>query len=411
MANFEAVDLRIQDGGGAVFEIATGNVDASFSYSLEGVGEVVLPSKGGVAIVRGLDVSDYDEAVRQSREGANRALDMSLSRGGVPLLLDHYKQPVIVWWKSGANVTLRIVSVSYMTMRFSATVTVRNAQGEIVPPTPLPDIPWDESLRFYRISEASSDLFDSFRNLYLAIEALLSSVSPPTIRSNGRAEPEGEWLERVLRLVSGAIDLEPFAPLSNRASHNAIFDELYGALRTAIFHAKRGHNVWLPQEWSDRERIAEARERYAKMYRALLHEYLGITFGGGGLSAAAFGNMTAAIFDNAGVYVSDDPTRHTDEPKGEYGIAPAGGRVCHLPTVPATEYEADYAAGVMGVESGDAIMASVQGIRRFGTIHNGQLAMVENLKAALDTSGIERVEVVLVAKNRNYGDPRRDFES
>src|SRR5699024_5129401 len=120
---------------------------------------------------------------------------------------------------------------------------VRNAEGKIVHDPPPPQDEWHESLRFYRISEASNDLFDSFRNLYLAIEALLSAVSAPVVNPSGSPEGEGAWLKRVMRQVSLVVDLSPFAPPSSKAPHNAIHAELYGALRTAIFHAKKGRSV------------------------------------------------------------------------------------------------------------------------------------------------------------------------
>lgn len=411
MASFEGVDLTVGKGGGAIFEIANGQIDREFAYSLEGGGNVLLLAKGEVAIVRALHSSNYEECVAVAREGANRALDMSLLKAGAPLFLDHHRQPQVVWWRGATGVTLRIVSVIPLTMRLSITGVVRNAEGDIVRTPPPPQDDWDESLRFYRTSEASSDLFDSFRNLYLAIEALLSVVSPPEIKPSGRPEPESDWLPRVLRQVQTVVDLEPFAPPGPKAPHNAIYEELYGALRTAIFHAKRGRSVWLPQEWTNRDRITEARERYARMFRDLAKHYLNVSFGGSGLSKHGFAAMAEAMVKDATVYVSDDPTRHVDEPKGEYQIAPAGGRVFRLPTAVASEFADDFTAGVVGHESGDVIMGGVDAIRRFGTLQNEQLAMVENLAGALDVSGVDRVEVILIATNRNHGAPRRDFDS
>jgi hypothetical protein len=64
------------------------------------------------------------------------------------------------------------------TARFNATVQVHDADENVVDPHPPPPKAWHESLRYYRVSESSTDLHDSFRNLYLALEALLSSVAP-----------------------------------------------------------------------------------------------------------------------------------------------------------------------------------------------------------------------------------------
>jgi hypothetical protein len=410
MASFNGVDLEVAGGAGGIFEVSTGKIGADFEYLLDG-GSALLDAKSNVVIVRGLDSRSYVDALSSAREGANRALDMSLTKRGSPLFLDHHSQPQIVWWSGVDGVTLRIVSVIALSLRLSVTGVVRNAQGEIVHSVTEPQKHWDESLRYYRTSEATGDLLDSFRNLYLGIEALLSLVSPPAIKENGRLEGEGEWLRRVLREVHGKVDLTLFAPASPKAPYNCIVDELYGALRTAIFHAKRGRNTWIPQEWNSRDRIIEGRERYARMFRALATEYLDVTFPSSGLSKDGFAAMNKPIVTDSVVYVSDDPTKHQDEPRGNYGIAPAGGRILKMATYPATELPDDETAGVFGVESGEVVAESIGGIRRFGSLLNDEVGMVENLAGSLDTSGVDRVEVVFLVKSRGYGAPRRDFDS
>jgi len=65
----------------------------------------------------------------------------------------------------------------------------------------------------------------------------------------------------------------------------------------------------------------------------------------------------------------------------------------------------------MGVESGARIMQNIAGIRRFGTVRGDDLYMIENLSGSLDVTDVDRVEVALLATNRNYGAPRQDFAS
>ena len=50
---------------------------------------------------------------------------------------------------------------------------------------------WDESLRYFRLSQATDDLFDAFRNLFLALESILSLKTPQ--QSEGS---ESKWLRR-----------------------------------------------------------------------------------------------------------------------------------------------------------------------------------------------------------------------
>lgn len=97
-------------------------------------------------------------------------------------------------------------------------------------------------------------------------------------------EGDSDWLKRALRVVGQTVDLTPYASSSPQAPHNAIHRELYVSLRTAIFHSKKGRTTWTPQAWSSRAMIVEARIRYARMFRTLAAEYLGMRYPSGGFA-------------------------------------------------------------------------------------------------------------------------------
>lgn len=91
--------------------------------------------------------------------------------------------PFAVWAPSPGLPVLRIVSEVHTT--FSGTVGG--------PPHP-PCAAWHESMRFFRVSQTTDNRFDAFRNLYLALESILSKIAPVKSRANGRSdEGEGEW--------------------------------------------------------------------------------------------------------------------------------------------------------------------------------------------------------------------------
>ena len=248
-----------------MFEVPSGNGDSDFIYPFGDGSAVVLPANAHVAIVRGVDITGYEDGVALAREIANRALDMSLTKGAPPAFLDHHKQPEVLWWHEAGTTKLRVLSTTGLTMKMTVTGVVTDANGQIVHQLLPPETPWHESMRYYRVSEATNDLFDSFRNLYLAIESLLSTANPPVIDSAGRPEREGDWLRSALHEAHTRLDLSSFAPASRKSASNAIFHDLYGGLRTAIFHAKQATRTWLPQEWRDRGTIIEARQRYARL--------------------------------------------------------------------------------------------------------------------------------------------------
>jgi len=117
------------------------------------------------------------------------------------------------------------------------------------------------------------------------------------------------------------------------------------------------------------------------------------------------------ILDGYEAYISNDPTRVEDEPKGEYGVAPAGGEILIIPTSSATDMSADWRRGVMGAEEASTVHNTLGEVRRFGVLHDKKLAVVGNLAAPLIVEGLQEVQVVLLIEGRNYGAPRQDFES
>ncbi|KRF22922.1 hypothetical protein [Phycicoccus sp. Soil802] len=409
MASFGAVDLGT--GGAGVFELTSESDDVEFVHKASDGTVVVIPPSEKFIVVQECPGEDFDEVNRNALAAANRAIDIHFGQGGRPLALAHLSSPFIVCWKAPVGRILRIVGRLHMNLRIRATAVVRDTEGNIVTQPPAPPKVWHESLRYYRLSEAATDLFDSFRNLYLAIESLLSGEVPPAEGPRGRPEGDSAWLARALRKVAEDVDLSPFAPSSAKAAHNAIHEDLYVNLRTAMFHAKLGRETWTPQDWSSRSPIVAARIRYARMFRALAAQYLDVPYPSSGFFSAYWAETIEQQLLAYTVFVSNDPTLVSDEPTGEYQLSPAGGRHITLPSSLAEDVSQVWTRGIVGVERGTSVVGAIGEVRRFGTVRGDALAMVENLREPLRLDGIEELQVVLLVEGRNYGQSRRDFET
>ncbi|MBC7596838.1 MAG: hypothetical protein H7288_23445 [Kineosporiaceae bacterium] len=409
MASFGGVELG--KGGLAVFEVTSVSDDEEFVLRMPDGAEIVIPASSKYVVVRNCPGAGFDEVHEKAREAANRGIDMYFGQGGRPLVQAHQDSAYIVGWTSSFGWVLRIVGRNLLSTRFRATAEVRDADGNVVVQAARPPKAWHKSLRYYRVSEASTDLYDSFRNLYLAIESLLSEVVPPVTRANDKLEGDSEWLKRSLRELGQTLDLRPYAPVSPKAPHNAIHHELYENLRTAIFHAKTGRRTWVPQEWSSRATIVAARVRYARLFGALASQHLDIPYPAGGFFKAHWEQGWEANLADQEVFLSNDSTKVEDEAVGKYQLAPAGGDFMRLPTSPAEDMAADWRRGVLGVEVASTVHETLERVSRFGTLHDGELAIVDNLQAPLVVDGLARLEVVLLVEGRNYGQPRQDFET
>ncbi len=157
--------------------------------------------------------------------------------------------------------------------------------------------------------------------------------------------------------------------------------------------------------------IVAARLRYARMFRALASRYLDIGYPAGQFAKVFWQEVWEGQLADHQVFVSNDPTKTEDEPTGEYQLAPAGGDLLKLPTLPADDMATDWCRGVTGVEVASTVHQSLGVVRRFGTLRDGELAMIDSLYAPLVVDGLVELQVVLLVEGRNYGQPRQDFES
>src|SRR5579871_2257152 len=144
---------------------------------------------------------DYETAVEDAISAAQEALDLVAAEGGPALTIEGAETGHIVWWTETRGIVLRDMAIEDLGFRFSGTAEVRDAAGNPAPPP----VPWHESFRYFRISQTTGDLFDAYRNLYLAVESLLSTVVPMRLNAAGvPGEGEGQWLRRALTQIHPA---------------------------------------------------------------------------------------------------------------------------------------------------------------------------------------------------------------
>jgi hypothetical protein len=271
VASFDELPLRL-DAGGAVI-LLTQRPGRNWVERLpEGVEVRVANSSPGIT-VEGFDSDcSLDELPALTRDYANRALDLMAVRSIGSYALADQESPFICW--SGVpHATLRVVSEVHA--NFSLTVG-----GQ---PNPPPAV-WHESMRYFRMSQTTTDLFDAFRNIYLALESILSTIAPIQLKVNSRpAEGEGAWTKcalgeaaRVLQSHNSSMTFDRY--LANPPAGgavNMVFDDLYRAVRNAVFHAKNGRVFALPQNQRDRQQVADSLARYAMLYTDLAEPVLG----------------------------------------------------------------------------------------------------------------------------------------
>jgi hypothetical protein len=212
LASFQGIPLlspRLRPAGALLLLRQPSDVAAV--EILDGLVEVETRPGVAAVVVRGLHASDAVSALDVAPEYANRALDIMGIRGKRSMALDDVAVTNVTWWNNGSELVARLLATSSMSVSLSATAEVRDASGNLVPPPPTSSPTWHESMRYFRMSQTTDDLFDAFRNIYLALESVLSHIAPVRMRPNGRSdEGEGQWLKRALNVAVQTVDLKQF---------------------------------------------------------------------------------------------------------------------------------------------------------------------------------------------------------
>ncbi len=327
------------------------------------------------------------EAIRVVQE----ALDVWAVKGVMARTLAAVGDEHILWWEEvdGAR-ACRIWFTIRLNPQFEARAEVRDRDGNLVPPRPEPVIEWHPSFRFFRLGQATTDLVDAFRNYYLALEGVLSTIEPVLLRPNGRpAEQESAWLSRALPKAATLVDLREYvAPGVGGNPIDAIRAEIYAGARTGTFHAKTGAAVLLPHDDATRTKLRDSVSRLRRLYLDLAQVALGFKFlGGGGLAPAGFQAMGSA-FGSDRFYASSDPV---DEGAVEDSRLPA--RIAYFDSMHVAELDDEYHvayAGKLQVSEWNYGL-----IRQVGTLRDGSIAAYEDLEGELDVEDLDYVECVI----------------
>jgi len=376
-------------------------------------GQVEVEVRPGVAaiVVRGLDASDAPGVIAEAPEYANRALDIIGMRGRSSIALDDVSGTNVTWWHDGTEQVVRLLSTSTMSFSGSATIEVRDANGDLVPPPPEQSPIWHESMRYFRMSQTTDDLFDAFRNIYLSLESVLSHSAPVHLNAQGRpTEREGDWLKRALTVATQSVNLKMFLRNPGAAATDGVdevYQELYIDVRTAIFHAKSGRPVLLPQDLSQRELVADAKERYARLYLALAEQTFNTRFLLGGPTTYAASEIGKAVAREAKVAVTSDTTPASSH---DNALSPNGELVHAFTAVHAPELDEPFVMFHKGNAS-SAMLTPIDSVSRFGSIHDqtGELLIVDRLPGSLALAGFERVEVVIGVRIASGNAPRTRY--
>lgn len=237
---------------------------------------LVTVRKGAACVTVALTaLADIDAARASAWRVVQEAFDVLAARTRTALATSLGEREYMIWVRTGDAYDLTCVDTADAMWSMNLQLSTSSA------PVPPPTLPFRHhaSLRFYRLSQLTPDLFDAYRNAYLALECLISDESP-----KGPSESELNWLKRVIRdsfatAIPSGLQVEP------------ALDAIYRDGRNRVFHAKSGESFFVPQG-PERQEVQMLFETLTLLLVCLLQHKLGPA------SACRWGNMSQSLYDS-----------------------------------------------------------------------------------------------------------------
>lgn len=348
-------------------------------------------------VVRGQHSLADSALIDAAIDVAHRALDLTSTEHRDHLVTDAAADNHILLFQRGSRVVLQFCGMCDfpVSVQISAP-SVINAQGVVVPQPPAPAISWSPALRYYRLAHSANDLYEAYRNIYLALEALLSAF----VRRLPK-EREGVWLRRALTYVSSRANLVRFAPSGTNPVDHFMASQ-YSAIRGQLFHAKAGASI-TPHQRIQYGAVVAAFESLVQIWEEIARAWLPLSRGSGVMTNAGFAAWMGSWLPVEMVLTADtSPPSKTDTmaspqrlpvhplSQAQYLGEQRPGRVLTTATVNVASLPANQTVG------------RVAGIDR--TTQN--VAFVGHIEGGLDLADVDDFEVAQSFRLYNLGQPR-----
>jgi hypothetical protein len=378
---------------------------APFTYTTrQGDWYVEFTTESNNVVARTTYEMSYDAVQSGGFSAIQEALDVLSVKGFFSSNLEDPAKSSICVYRKDRKAVLAVYSLFDLSMGVQVEITQIDASGKEVKPPSLQEPVWNESFRYYRLSQCSSDLFDAYRNLFLAFESILNSIC-----KKKHSEGEGAWLKRALAAVVAKISLAHFTPTGNEDPVSYIISSQYKNIRCKLQHAKFP-DAQLPHAQLTPQDVMQAYNELIHIWRHIAEAYFRVPVGGGVITYIWFSKMMENVFQlGASIhYTSDTSPPASDDTK----VSPSG-----FPShkFGLSAYAGQVKPGVVRIVGKESVVTGSERykkpIYRFCTVTNSVLFGVAYIKPGLTISGVDEWEYIHDLRLINLSQPKVEFET
>jgi hypothetical protein len=375
--------------------------EIDFSWESQDSRWQVELSRGNANVVaRSHDSQAYDSLVTSGLEQIERCLDIVAVVKPITLILDHPETSHIAVFQRDKESVLRHFSICALGIKTEASVEVRDKDGNIKPLPPIPEPSWTWAFRYYRLSQASQDIFEAYRNLFLSLEALLHSVCPHL-----PGEGERTWLKKALSKASTKVPLARHVPMNITDPIDYLLQSQYEDIRCRLFHAKFP-DALLPHKELNPTDVLSAYEALLRLWRDIAQSYFQVPGGRSVFTYQGFKFLMDGVFKPPlSLYFTEDnsPAQEDDTQVSPLGLATF--------KLEQSQYSGETKPGVVSWR-GELTLLDIHkrlSIHRVCTLLDETLEYVGFIKDGLSPSGVDIFQTYQCVRLVNRSQPKTIF--
>jgi len=393
------VDPKGEVAGAAFTLFSPSSADALLSLQ---DAEIELRKGQRNVVVRFTNTGDARTAFAQGHKFAQQGLDLMSVLGKQDSVIQNAEDEHVLWWTEPGGLVLRIISTTMLEFAVAPmTAIVHDKEGNVVPQA-IAQPCHHVGFRYYRLAQTTDDLFDAYRNMYLAFEALLSTQYPTS-----KGEREIMWLRRALTAARVSLQLDALKLSPGADTVESVLDTVYRDARLPLFHAKEGRDYFPPQDSpGNREVVSRALGILTQIVLRMADLwYHARRMGGGVFFGWVYDNVKTLLTD-CSVCVSsyegpfDPEESDLSHPRFEKAVKFAGRLAPEL----GRGREPALFAAAKGLD-----LFPVNPVRRIEIVTPNHPVVAEILEAALECDNVARLEVLIHIRGMNLNQPKSLF--
>ena len=276
----------------------------------------------------------------------------------------------------------------------------KDKDGNIIPEPSESQQEWRLAFRYYRLSQLSSDIYEAYRNLFLAFEYTLNQICP-----KNSSENETKWFKRALNFVNDRVNISTLVPDETNDPVAFIVGKQYEYIRCSLFHSKS--KIIVPHGKRDPTEITEEYERLLQLWKEIIKEHFGINNHGSIITYAGQKTILNGLFCKGfDIQYTDDST--PVNPCDRF-VSPANHAVYSF-----SELNYDNTSRQDQVTLNGKILTedldNFKAIYRIAIKIKNELLSIDYIKDGLSTDGIDVFETYQSFRIVNKNLPKTDFK-